>query len=174
MSIERRPDEVVHEMSRPTMRPASAADHDTVTSIVTLAFTDDPRWGWVLARPDGGTDHQKTFWRHIDHYYLSLLGTHPDHRGQGIGMALLAQNLAVIDAEHAAAYLESSNPVNNERYASVGFEPIGQFAHPGDGPAVTTMWRPARRLPGPIAGPPKPSFLHPRDPPGPLSGPPSP
>jgi hypothetical protein len=29
--------------------------------------------------------------RHTPHSYLSLLGTHPDHRGQGKGMALLAR-----------------------------------------------------------------------------------
>jgi GNAT superfamily N-acetyltransferase len=40
------------------------------------------------------------------HYYLSLLGTHPDHRGQGLGMALLADNLAKIDEEAMPAYLE--------------------------------------------------------------------
>jgi GNAT superfamily N-acetyltransferase len=33
------------------------------------------------------------------HYYLSLLGTHPDHRGKGLGMGLLAENLARIDSE---------------------------------------------------------------------------
>jgi hypothetical protein len=42
------------------------------------------------------------------------------------------------------AYLESSNPANNGRYASVGFEPHGEFSYPGGGPVVTTMWRPAR------------------------------
>jgi len=78
------------------------------------------------------------------HYYLSLLGTHPDHRGQGIGMRLLAHDLALIDEEHCAAYLESSNPANNRRYAGAGFEPFGEFSYPGDGPVVTTMWRPAR------------------------------
>ncbi|MDQ6855504.1 MAG: GNAT family N-acetyltransferase [Candidatus Dormibacteraeota bacterium] len=78
------------------------------------------------------------------HYYLSLLGTHPDHRGQGLGMQLLAHDLALIDEEHCAAYLESSNPANNPRYASAGFAAVGEFSYPGDGPAVTTMWRPAR------------------------------
>jgi GNAT superfamily N-acetyltransferase len=78
------------------------------------------------------------------HYYLSLLGTHPDRRGHGLGMRLLAQNLALIDQEHSAAYLESSNPANNDRYASVGFEPVGEFSYPGDGPTVTTMWRSPR------------------------------
>lgn len=43
------------------------------------------------------------------HYYLSLLETHPAHAGRGLGMALLAKNLARIDAERMPAYLESSN-----------------------------------------------------------------
>jgi hypothetical protein len=43
------------------------------------------------------------------HHYLSLLGTHPEHRGQGKGMALLAENLAQLDELGMPAYLESSN-----------------------------------------------------------------
>jgi GNAT superfamily N-acetyltransferase len=78
------------------------------------------------------------------HYYLSLLGVHPDFRGRGIGMGLLADNLAVIDAEGAAAYLESSNPVNDERYRGAGFERCGELFTPDDAHKVTTMWRAAR------------------------------
>jgi GNAT superfamily N-acetyltransferase len=75
------------------------------------------------------------------HYYLSLLGTDPAHRGKGIGMALLAENLALIDAEGMPAYLESSNPVNDARYESVGFAKVGEFTTPDDAHVVTTMWR---------------------------------
>jgi GNAT superfamily N-acetyltransferase len=78
------------------------------------------------------------------HYYLSLLGTHPAHRGRGLGMELLAHDLALIDGQHSAAYLESSNPANNHRYARYGFEAVGSFEYPGGGPIVTTMWRLAR------------------------------
>ena len=78
------------------------------------------------------------------HYYLSLFGTHPDHRGRGVGMRLLGHNLALIDAEHFPAYLESSNPANNGRYEGVGFARVGEFSYPDGGPVVTTMWRPAR------------------------------
>lgn len=78
------------------------------------------------------------------HYYLSLLGTCTAHRGRGLGMALLKENLARIDAEHMPAYLESSNPGNNDKYESVGFVPIASFQAPGDGPVVTGMWRKGR------------------------------
>jgi GNAT superfamily N-acetyltransferase len=82
--------------------------------------------------------------RHTDHCYLSLLGTRPDHRGQGIGMASLTANLAAVDLEHRAAYLESTNPVNIPRYRAVGFEICGSFDLPAGGPTVTTMWRDPR------------------------------
>lgn len=80
--------------------------------------------------------------RNEAHYYLSLLGTHPDHRGQGIGMALLADNLARVDAERMPAYLESTNPANNHRYERLGFRAVGSFTVPWDGHVITTMWRP--------------------------------
>ena len=46
-----------------------------------------------------------------------------------------------LDAQGTPAYLESSNPANNHRYASVGFRPHAEFRYPGNGPVVTTMWR---------------------------------
>ena len=80
----------------------------------------------------------------VPHYYLSFVATHDDHRGKGVGEQLLAQNLELIDAEHLPAYLESSNPNNLARYRRLGFEPLTEFSLPDNGPAVTTMWRPAR------------------------------
>jgi GNAT superfamily N-acetyltransferase len=74
------------------------------------------------------------------HYYLSLLGTHPDHRGQGKGMRLLAATLAQFDAEVIPAYLESSNSANDHRYERLGFARVGEFAVPGGG-TVSCMWR---------------------------------
>jgi GNAT superfamily N-acetyltransferase len=93
----------------------------------------------LLARFDGAQPRDEP------HYSLSLLGTHPDHRGHGIGMRLLTENLARIDEEHMPAYLESSNPANNHRYERLGFAAVGEF-HPPDRESipVTTMWRDAR------------------------------
>lgn len=75
------------------------------------------------------------------HYYLSLLGTHPDHRGKGLGMALLAENLALIDSEGMPAYLESSNPENDSRYERLGFERVGELQRPDGRLTCSTMWR---------------------------------
>jgi GNAT superfamily N-acetyltransferase len=77
------------------------------------------------------------------HYFLTLFGTDPGQRGHGFGMRLLAHNLDLIDAGHQPAYLESSNPANDRRYASVGFEPAGEIRLRG-GAVITTMWRAAR------------------------------
>lgn len=71
------------------------------------------------------------------HHYLSLLGTHGAHRGQGLGMGLLAENLTRIDGP---AYLESSNPANDARYARLGFAPYGRITTAA-GHTMTTMWR---------------------------------
>jgi GNAT superfamily N-acetyltransferase len=78
------------------------------------------------------------------HYYLSLLGTHPDHRGKGLGMALLADNLAKIDSEKMPAYLESSNPENDPRYERLGFVRVGEFERPDGQLTCSTMWREPR------------------------------
>jgi ribosomal protein S18 acetylase RimI-like enzyme len=79
--------------------------------------------------------------RDAPHYYLSLLGTAGGQRGQGIGMALLAENLRRIDEEGMPAYLESSNPANNARYERIGFRWTGEFTTPDGKRTVATMWR---------------------------------
>ena len=79
--------------------------------------------------------------RDAPHYYLSLLGTHPDRRGEGLGMALLTDNLRRTDAEGMPTFLESSNPANNARYERLGFRQVGEFTTPDGARTVATMWR---------------------------------
>jgi GNAT superfamily N-acetyltransferase len=79
--------------------------------------------------------------RDAPHYYLSLLGTADRHRGRGLGMALLAENLRRIDEEGMPAYLESSNPANDQRYERIGFRRTGEFKTPDGTRTVATMWR---------------------------------
>jgi GNAT superfamily N-acetyltransferase len=79
--------------------------------------------------------------RERPHYYLSLLGTAPTHRGRGIGMALLEENLRQMDVEGLPSYLESSNSENNARYERRGFKQVGAFETPDGERTVATMWR---------------------------------
>jgi GNAT superfamily N-acetyltransferase len=74
------------------------------------------------------------------HYYLSLLGTHPDWRGRGLGIGLLRATLAEIDAEGVPTYLESSNSGNDRRYEAVGYREVVRFTLPA-GQVVAGMWR---------------------------------
>jgi ribosomal protein S18 acetylase RimI-like enzyme len=75
------------------------------------------------------------------HAYLSLLATHPDHRGRGIGQILLADDLADWDAAGVPSYLESTNPANDHRYERAGFRRVGGFSAVRDGAPISTMWR---------------------------------
>jgi GNAT superfamily N-acetyltransferase len=78
------------------------------------------------------------------HWYLAVIGSDPDVRGKGFGQVLMRSRLDRCDAEHAPAYLESSNPDNVPYYQRFGFEIIGELHLPEDGPSLTQMWRPAR------------------------------
>jgi GNAT superfamily N-acetyltransferase len=82
--------------------------------------------------------------RERPHYYLSLLGTHPEHRGHGKGMGLLAANLARLDELGVPTYLESSNRANDQRYERLGFEQIGEFSVPDGTTTLACMWREPR------------------------------
>ncbi len=76
-----------------------------------------------------------------DFYYLTMLGTDPQHRGHGHGLRLLHDTLQTSDRAGACAYLEASNPANVDLYARFGFRPHSTFQLPRDGPQITTMWR---------------------------------
>ena len=67
--------------------------------------------------------------RNEPHYYLSLLGTHPSHTGRGIGMGLLAENLARIERERMPAYLESSNPPTTTATSDTGSKRLASSTH---------------------------------------------
>lgn len=77
------------------------------------------------------------------HWYLAVIGSDPSVRGKGLGNALMRSRLDRCDAEHAPAYLESSNPDNIPYYQRFGFEVTGEIRLPG-GPALWPMWRAAR------------------------------
>jgi len=77
------------------------------------------------------------------HWYLAVLGTHPDHQGKGLGSAVLQPVLDHCDAEGIPAYLESSKDRNVPFYRRHGFEVTGEVTLP-KGPTVWPMWRDPR------------------------------
>lgn len=78
------------------------------------------------------------------HWYLAVIGSDPTYRGQGYAHALLSERLERVDAEHAPAYLESSNPANVPYYQRFGFEVTAELELPDDGPNMWAMWRQPR------------------------------
>jgi ribosomal protein S18 acetylase RimI-like enzyme len=74
------------------------------------------------------------------HWYLSLLGTDPEARGQGLASAVLEPVLEHCDAEGIGVYLESSKERNISFYARYGFHVTGEL-HLPRGPRMWPMWR---------------------------------
>ena len=97
--------------------------------------------GWVVVPwtccPDGH-DYNEPGW------YLAVIGSDTLARGKGYGQALMQSRLDRVDAEHAPAYLESSNAENVPYYQRSGFEVTGEIVIPEGGPTLWPMWRPPR------------------------------
>jgi ribosomal protein S18 acetylase RimI-like enzyme len=98
----------------PEMSPADAG---RFPSFVREVCTEETA-GRILAAMEAFDRTQPTG---PPHYFLSMLGTHPDHGGHGYGTALLTANLEEIDAAGARAFLETSSPANVSRYERLGF-----------------------------------------------------
>jgi ribosomal protein S18 acetylase RimI-like enzyme len=152
-----------------TTRAAGPEDAAAITETVSTAFFEDPVWTtpgvaelsetevarveplvreFLGARADDvleGIDRFDAAHPHDEpRWYLSVVATHTDHRGAGLGFALLEGDLARIDGEHMPAYLESTNPARFDRYRRLGFFERGELSLPACGSMVTTMWRTAR------------------------------
>jgi GNAT superfamily N-acetyltransferase len=74
------------------------------------------------------------------HWYLAVLGTHPDRQGQGLGSSLITPITDRCDETGLGAYLESSKEANVPFYRRHGFEVVDSVAL-GTGPPMWLMWR---------------------------------
>jgi GNAT superfamily N-acetyltransferase len=57
-------------------------------------------------------------------WHLAFLATAPEHRGQGLARALLDRQLRRCDEDGAAAWLETTDPVNPPIYERFGFDVV--------------------------------------------------
>ncbi len=56
------------------------------------------------------------------HWYVLILGVHPNHQGKGLGGKLLQRIIKKADADAVPVYLETANPKNLDFYRKYGFE----------------------------------------------------
>jgi ribosomal protein S18 acetylase RimI-like enzyme len=75
------------------------------------------------------------------HWYLSVIGSEPAHRGTGAGGAIVRAVTDRCDAEGLPAYSESSKESSFGFYRRFGFEVSGETPTPGGGPMQWSMWR---------------------------------
>lgn len=77
------------------------------------------------------------------HAYLPFIGVLPGQRNRGLGGAMLAHHLAVVDELGLPAYLEASAPRSRNLYRRHGYADRGEPLRLPSGPFMWPMWRPA-------------------------------
>jgi predicted GNAT family N-acyltransferase len=114
--------------------------HEQLLALPRLLWT----FGTQVARGMQLDDLMKKVHPEEPHWYLAIIGSDPTVRGTGYGHALMRSRLDRVDAEHAPAYLESSNADNVPYYSRFGFEVTGEIVLPDGGPTLWAMWRAPR------------------------------
>ena len=75
------------------------------------------------------------------HYYLFAIGVTPEHKGQGLGTALISHMLRTCDEEGLPAYLENSKEENLRFYEGHGFKILKKIQFARSAPPLWLMWR---------------------------------
>ena len=75
------------------------------------------------------------------HWYLLIVGVSPATQGGGLGSALVADGLAMADAEHQRVYLETSAPRNLPFYERFGFRTVETTTLSDGGPQAWALVR---------------------------------
>jgi ribosomal protein S18 acetylase RimI-like enzyme len=76
-------------------------------------------------------------------WLLALAAVHPDHQRRGLGHAVIQPGLAVADASHTPAFVETQDPANIGFYESLGFTVTAELELPHNGPMHYALYRPA-------------------------------
>jgi len=77
------------------------------------------------------------------HWYLGMLGTHPDRQNQGLGSQVLQAMQAKADRVGIPTFLESSNPRNYGFYQRHGYTELDVLTVE-DSPPLLGFWRAPR------------------------------
>jgi ribosomal protein S18 acetylase RimI-like enzyme len=79
------------------------------------------------------------------HWYLAMLGVHPDWQRQGLGDALMQQVFRVADRDGIPCYLESPTLENTRYYQRRGFHVVGEIDVSDSAVHVWCLKRESRR-----------------------------
>ena len=77
------------------------------------------------------------------HWYLQMVGTHPDWQRRGIGSVLITEGLRWAARDGVGAYLETETAENVAYYRHLGFEVRSEWDVAAGGPHMWGMWRQA-------------------------------
>lgn len=79
-----------------------------------------------------------------EHWYLQMVGTHPDWQRRGIGATLIYEGISWARRDGLGVYLETETPENVAYYRHLGFEVRTEWDVPEAGPHMWGMWHPCR------------------------------
>jgi GNAT superfamily N-acetyltransferase len=118
--------------------PGSTPDEELVVEVLVSSVAEDKHAEMFDCLTQMGDAHPTE-----PHWYLPWLAVGASKQGQGVGAELLRRTLAVVDAAHQPAYLETPNPRTVPLYESHGFRVVGHTNTPTC-PPLTFMYRHAR------------------------------
>ena len=77
-----------------------------------------------------------------EHWYLQMVGTHPDWQRRGIGRQLIEHGIQWARNDGVAVYLETETIENVSYYQHLGFVVRSEWDVAEGGPHMWGMWRP--------------------------------
>jgi ribosomal protein S18 acetylase RimI-like enzyme len=77
-----------------------------------------------------------------EHWYLQMIGTHPDWQGRGIGSMLIREGQSWARRDGLGVYLETETIENVAYYRHLGFEVRTEWEVATGGPHMWGMWIP--------------------------------
>lgn len=75
-----------------------------------------------------------------DHWYLQMVGTHPDWQRLGFGTHLIRQGIERATTDGLGVYLETETVENVAYYRHLGFEVRSEWTVSAGGPQMWGMW----------------------------------
>ena len=120
------------------LRPGVEPDGESLAELMQRAMPEEDQ-----EKVSNLFDKMAEYHPHEPLWYLPMIGVDPVRQGMGLGSALLAHALAVVDREAKPAYLEATSDRSRDLYARYGFDVTGTI-QVADAPPLFAMLRKAR------------------------------